>query len=350
MEQFTAGVWDGMRRTYIIAEVGVNHNGQMSLAMELVAAAHAAGADAVKFQTFKAEHVVTRSARMASYQIDNIGRGFSQYEMLKNLELSYGDFKKIQSYAESLGIDFLSTADDEESLDFLVDELRLPFLKVGSGDVTNLPFLHRIASKRKPLILSTGMATLDEVERAVRIVREVHSEKLILLHCTSNYPCPPDEVNLSAMLTMKRAFSCPVGYSDHTLGTAVPVAAVALGAEVIEKHITLNVNMAGPDHKASLKPDDFAVMVLQIREVETALGDGVKRPTLSEQRIMELVRRRIVARKDLRAGDVIELDDLCFKRADRGIYADQVESVIGKRVMRSLRSDQPICSEFLEKI
>lgn len=338
-----------MRHSYIIAEAGVNHNGHIDLAMQLVAAAHAAGADAVKFQTFKTEHVVTRSVRMAAYQVENVGLDSSQYEMLKKLELSYQDFRELQAYAGSLGIDFLSTADDEESLNFLADDLGLPLLKVGSGEVSNLPFLRQIAAKRKPMILSTGMATLVEVERAVQVIREVHSHDLILLHCTSNYPCPPEEVNLNAMLTMKQAFSCSVGYSDHTLGTAVSVAAVALGAEVIEKHLTLDVNMEGPDHKASLGPDDFSSMVLQIREVETAFGDGVKRPTSSEERVMAHIRRRIVASRDLRAGDLVNSDDFCFKRADHGIHVDQADSIIGRRLVHSVLADQPICLEFLEE-
>jgi N,N'-diacetyllegionaminate synthase len=331
-----------MSSVYIIAEAGVNHNGKVELARQLVAAAKAAGADAVKFQTFKTEKILTRSASLAEYQKENIGSDDTQFQMIKALELSYGDFAELKVYAESIGIDFLSTPDDEDSLDFLADELHLPWIKIGSGEVTNLPFLRRIAAKQKPLILSTGMSTLGEVERAVRLLRDVTSQELVLLHCTTNYPCPPEEVNLRAMLTLKQAFNLRVGYSDHTIGCEVPVAAVALGAEFIEKHLTLDKTMDGPDHRASLDPIEFAEMVRQIRAIEKALGDGIKWPNPSEEKIKSLIRRRIVAARDLPSGTRLDWADICFKRANHGIFVEQADAVIGRPLNCALEADAPL--------
>lgn len=331
-----------MTSIYIIAEAGVNHNGDVALARQLVDAAKEAGADAVKFQTFKTEKILTRGATMAEYQKDNLGSQDTQFQMIKALELSHADFAGLNAYAESIGIDFLSTPDEEESLDFLADELSLPWIKIGSGEVTNLPFLRRIAAKQRPMILSTGMSTLGEVERAVRLLRGINQHELVLLHCTTNYPCPPQEVNLRAMLTLKQAFNVRVGYSDHTIGSEVPVAAVALGAEMIEKHLTLDKAMEGPDHRASLDPAEFREMVRQIRVIETALGDGVKWPNPSEERIKPLVRRRVVAAHYLPKGTIIKWDHLSFKRANEGIYVDQVEHLIGRRIDLALSEDTPL--------
>lgn len=331
-----------MKSTYIIAEAGVNHNGDLELARQLVKAAKDAGADAVKFQTFKTEKILTRSASMAEYQKDNLGSQDTQFQMIKALELSYADFAGLKAYAKSIAIDFLSTPDEEESLNFLADELALPWIKIGSGEVTNLPFLRRIAAKQRPMILSTGMSTLGEVERSVRVLREINQQELVLLHCTTNYPCPPQEVNLRAMLTLKQAFNVRVGYSDHTIGSEVPVAAVALGAEIIEKHLTLDKSMDGPDHRASLDPSEFREMVRQIRAIDIALGDGVKWPNPSEERIKPLVRRRIVASRDLPVGTRLDWEHLSFKRADHGLYAEQAEAVIGRQLNRSLDEDAPL--------
>ena len=331
-----------MSSIYIIAEAGVNHNGKVELARQLVAAAKAAGADAVKFQTFKTEKILTRSASMADYQIENIGSEETQFQMIKALELSYSDFAELKAYAESIGIDFLSTPDDEDSLDFLADELCLPWIKIGSGEVTNLPFLRRIAGKQKPIILSTGMSTLGEVERAVRLLRDVTSQELILLHCTTNYPCPPEEVNLRAMQTLQQAFNLRVGYSDHTVGSEVPVAAVALGAEFIEKHLTLDKKMEGPDHLASLDSSEFAEMVRQIRAIEKALGNGIKWPNPSEEKIKSLVRRRIVAARDLPSGTHLDWADICFKRANYGIFVEQADAIIGRLLTCALDADMPL--------
>lgn len=331
-----------MSSVYIIAEAGVNHNGKVELAHSLIDAAKRAGADAVKFQTFKTEKLLTRNASMAEYQKENLGTGDTQYQMIKALELSFADFAGLQGYAESIGIDFLSTPDDEDSLDFLVDELGLPWIKIGSGEVTNLPFLRKIAAKQKPMILSTGMSNIGEVERAVRTIRGLNDKELVLLHCTTNYPCPPEEVNLRAMLTLKQAFNVRVGYSDHTLGSEVPVAAVALGAEIIEKHLTLDKTMDGPDHKASLDTSEFSEMVRQIRAIEVALGTGVKMPNPSEERIKPLVRRKIVAARDLAAGTTIGWEHLSFKRVDHGINAEQADAVIGKTLKVTLTEDMPL--------
>lgn len=331
-----------MAPVYIIAEAGVNHNGNIELARQLIVAAKGAGADAVKFQTFKTEKILTRGASMAAYQQDNMGSNGTQYQMVKALELSYADFSELKAYAESTGIDFLSTPDDEDSLNFLADELNLPLIKIGSGEVTNLPFLRRIAAKQRPLILSTGMSSLGEVERAVRAIREITEQEIVLLHCTTNYPCPSDEVNLRAMQTLKQAFNLRVGYSDHTIGSEVPVAAVAMGAEILEKHVTLDREMMGPDHRASLDPAEFAEMVRQVRSVEKALGDGIKWPNPSEEKIKPLVRRRIVAALDLGAGTCLDWAHLCFKRADQGLFVEQADLIIGRYLATPLAADAPL--------
>lgn len=331
-----------MKNTYIIAEAGVNHNGDLRLARRLVQAAKEAGADAVKFQTFKTEKILTRRTSMAEYQKENLGSDGSQFQMIKSLELSYEDFAGLQAHATSIGIDFLSTPDDEDSLDFLANELSMPWVKVGSGEVTNLPFLRKIAAKQRPIILSTGMSTIGEVERAVRLLRDINQQELVLLHCTTNYPCPPQEVNLRAMLTLQQAFNLRIGYSDHTIGSEVAVAAVALGAEIIEKHLTLDKAMDGPDHLASLDPLEFREMVRQIRAIEMALGDGVKWPNASEERIKPLVRRRVVAASDLPVGTRLNWEHLCFKRADQGLYVEQAEALIGRQLNRPLCEDAPL--------
>lgn len=331
-----------MKSVYVIAEAGVNHNGDVEMARQLIDAAKAAQADAVKFQTFKTEKILTRSAGMADYQKENLGSEDTQFQMIKALELSYSHFAELKAHAESIGIDFLSTPDDEESLDFLAGELDLPWIKIGSGEVTNLPYLRKIAAKQKRMILSTGMSTLGEVERAVRTIRELNNGELILLHCTTNYPCPPEEVNLRAMLTLRQAFDTRVGYSDHTLGSEVPVAAVALGAEIIEKHITLDKHMEGPDHRASLDPGEFREMVRQIRAIEVALGNGVKWPNPSEEKIKHLVRRRVVAARDMTAGTRLSPSDLRFKRANCGIFAEYADELIGMALNQGIEEDVPL--------
>ena len=265
---------------YIIAEAGVNHNGRLDLALKLCDAAKEAGVDAVKFQTWKTEKIVTKSAAKAAYQEENTGCDQSQFEMLKELELSYSDFEKINDYCKKIGVQFLSTPDEEESLDFLCS-MNLPFVKIGSGEVTNIPYLRVIGSKHQKVVISTGMSTLADVEKAYNTLMKSGAKEVAMLHCTTNYPCPYEEVNLQAMQTMKAAFKCQVGYSDHTMGIEVPIAAVAMGAEIIEKHFTLDRTMDGPDHQASLEPQELKQMVKSIRNIEQSMGDGIKRPNAS---------------------------------------------------------------------
>ena len=326
---------------YIIAEAGVNHNGKLDLALKLCDAAKEAGVDAVKFQTWKTENIVTAQARKAAYQTENTGVEESQFDMLKKLELSYDHFRYIQDYCKKIGIDFLSTPDEEESLAFLVS-LGLPFIKVGSGEVTNMPYLRKIASCGKPVILSTGMSTLAQVAIAYDTLLKAGAPKVSLLHCTTNYPCPYDEVNLRAMQTLKDAFKCQVGYSDHTMGTEIPVAAVAMGAEIIEKHFTLDRTMEGPDHKASLEPAELKLMVEQIRHIEVAMGDGIKRPNRSEAENAKVVQKSILAKRPIKMGETLTEEMLTVKRAGAGISASLWDNVIGAYAIKDFDIDEPI--------
>lgn len=326
---------------YIIAEAGVNHNGKLDLALKLCNAAKDAGVDAVKFQTWKTENIVTASARQAAYQTANTGKEESQYDMLKNLELSYDHFRCIQDYCKKIGIDFLSTPDEEESLQFLVS-LGLPFIKVGSGEVTNIPYLRKIGACKKPVILSTGMSTLAQVATAYDTLLKAGATEVSLLHCTTNYPCPMDEVNLQAMVTLRNAFKCKVGYSDHTMGTEIPVAAAALGAEIIEKHFTLDRTMDGPDHKASLEPAELKLMVQQIRNIEAALGDGIKKPNKSEAENAKVVQKSILAKHPIKKGETLTEENLTVKRAGAGIPASLWDAVVGCRAIKDYDIDEPI--------
>ena len=325
----------------IIAEAGVNHNGDVEIAKKLCLAAKEAGADVVKFQTWITEKIITQNVEQAEYQKENTGRDESQYEMLKALELSYDEFREVKAYCDEIGILFASTADEEDSLDFLV-ELGIPFIKVGSGDVGNISYLRYIGSKKMPVILSTGMSTLADVEMSLHALREGGATDITLLHCTTNYPCPYDAVNLKAMDTLKHAFGLPVGYSDHTEGLEVPVAAVARGAGVIEKHFTLDRNMEGPDHKASMEPKAFKEMVQAIRHIETALGNGMKQPTKAEQQISKVVLKRIVAKQEIRAGQVIREEDICVKRNNAGLPANAWDIILGTTARRGYRIDEGI--------
>lgn len=329
--------------TYIIAEAGVNHNGQLNLALQLCDAAKMAGVDCVKFQTWQTEKIVTRKAEKATYQSENTHDAEeSQFDMLKELELSYDDFVVIKKHCKEIGIDFLSTPDEEYSLAFLMNKLNLPLIKIGSGEVTNIPYLRQIASYGKPVILSTGMATLAQVATAYDTLLNAGAPSVSLLHCTTNYPCPKNEVNLRAMQTMKDAFKCQVGYSDHTMGTEVPIAAVAMGAEIIEKHFTLDRTMEGPDHKASLEPDELKYMVDCIRNIEVSLGDGIKRPNASEVEISKVVLKSIVAKNTIKKGDVYSVDNLTIKRAGCGIPAAHWDMVIGTKSLHDFNIDEPI--------
>lgn len=328
-------------KTLIIAEAGVNHNGSVEIARQLCLEAKNAGADIVKFQTWITEKIITRDVRQADYQIENTGSNQSQFDMLKSLELSFDQFREIKAYCDEIGILFSSTADETDSLDFLVD-VGVPFIKIGSGDLGNIPFLTYCGSKGLPVIMSTGMGTLSDVEISLNALRRGGANDITLLHCTTNYPCPFDQVNLKAMNTLRTAFGLPVGYSDHTQGTEVPVAAVALGATVIEKHFTLDKTMQGPDHIASTEPSEFRKMVDSIRNIETALGTGLKLPTASEAEISKVVLKRIVAGRNIPAGKVIDKSDICIKRSSSGLPANAWYLIVGTRAIRDYVVDEGI--------
>ncbi|WP_446890903.1 N-acetylneuraminate synthase [Aeromonas veronii] len=323
-------------KTFIIAEAGVNHNGDIRLAKLLIDAAAKAGVDAVKFQTWQTELLVTEDAKMAAYQVENTQREETQFQMLKRLELSYADFSELKAYCDALGITFMSTPDEEQSATFL-DELQAVF-KIGSGELTNTPFLRHIAGFAKPVILSTGMGYLSEVEHAISTLRDagLSLEMITVLHATTDYPTAPKDVNLLAMKTIEQAFpGVIVGYSDHTLGIEVPVAAVALGAKVIEKHFTLDKTMEGPDHKASLDPQELAEMVTAIRNIEQALGNGWKVPTKIEQENRNIVRKSLVAATVIAKGCVITADMLEIKRPGNGIPPTRWDEVVGSVAKKS---------------
>ena len=330
-----------MSHTLIIAEAGVNHNGKLDLALKLCDAAKEAGADVVKFQTWKTEKIITRTVSQADYQTENTGKTESQFDMLKKLELSYDDFRKIKAHCDKIGIQFASTADEEESLDFLIS-LGIPFIKIGSGEITNIPYLRIMGSKKLPIIISSGMSTLAEVDVALAELRNAGATDIILLHCTTNYPCPMQDVNLKAMLTLKEAFKIPVGYSDHTEGIEVPVAAVAMGAKVIEKHFTLDRNMEGPDHLASTEPVEFKKMVDSIRNIEKALGTGEKLPTKSEIDISKVVLKRCVASKKIKTGEIFNENNLIVKRNDKGLPAKYWDLIIGKKATKDYEIDEAV--------
>lgn len=331
-----------MSKTYIIAEAGVNHNGKLDLALKLCDAAKECGADAIKFQTWKTEEIVTKSAALARYQHENINsKSQNQFEMLKALEFSYDDFRIIQTYCKRIGIEFLSTPDEEYSLQFL-STLNLPFIKLGSGEVTNIPYLKKVGALKKDVLLSTGMTYLSDVDIAYRTLLESGATSVSLMHCTTNYPCPMNEVNLQAMQTLKYAFNCKVGYSDHTMGIEIPIAAVAMGAEIIEKHFTLDQEMDGPDHKASLNPMQLKDMIAAIRNIEKALGDGIKKPNKSELEISKVVLKRIVANCPIHKGEILTEEKLTVKRSSYGINANLWETIIGSQALYDFNTDEPI--------
>ena len=330
-----------MSRIYIIAEAGVNHNGSLEIAKRMVDAAKYTGADAIKFQTFKAENIVTKNAEKAEYQVKNTGEDASQYSMLKKLELSYDDFRDLKAYCDNSGIEFLSTPFDLESIDFL-QELGIRFLKIPSGEITNFPYLRKIGQTGMPVIMSTGMSTLEEVGEAIRVLREYGSNEISLLHCTTEYPAPLDSVNLKAIQTMAEVFNLPVGYSDHTEGITVSIAAAALGAVIIEKHFTLDRNMEGPDHKASLETDALKTMVQSIRDVEIALGDGEKTPSEHEVKNAAVVRKSIVAKTFIKAGESFTEYNISVKRPGTGISPMNWNSVLGKVAPCDFKADDLI--------
>lgn len=328
----------GVHRTYVIAEAGVNHDGSLAKALELVAAARYAGADAVKFQTFRAEDLTTGTAGRAEYQKHNMGEDGSQRAMLAGLQLSAADHVTLRERCDEVGIEFLSSPFDESSVDLLA-QMGLKRFKVPSGELTNLPLLRRVAHVADAVILSTGASWLGEVEAAVRTLADAGVNDLTLLHCVSEYPAPAEQINLRAMTTLEHAFGLPVGYSDHTLGSAVPIAAVAMGAVMIEKHITLDRTSPGPDHAASADPDQFKEMVDGIRAVEAALGDGRKRPMPVEIANRDLVRKSVTTVNAMRAGELFTQGSLTLKRPGTGIAPAELPSLIGRRAARDLEAD-----------
>lgn len=330
-----------MSKIFIIAEAGVNHNGNMETAKRLVDAAALAGADAVKFQTFRAENLVCRNARKADYQMETADQGESQFDMLKKLELTLGMHEQLINYCRQKEIMFLSTPFDVDSLHYLV-ERGIDRIKIPSGEITNYPFLREAGKTGKKVILSSGMSTFDEVRDAVKILEDNGSKEVIVLHCNTEYPTPYSDVNLKAILTLKDKLGIPVGYSDHTRGIEASIAAAALGASVIEKHFTLDKNMEGPDHKASLEPDELSAMVRAIRNIEAALGDGEKKPSKSEKKNIAIVRKSIVAKCSIKAGDVFTEENLTTKRPGTGISPMHWNEMIGRKAKRNFDRDELI--------
>ncbi len=352
-----------MNNVFIIAEAGVNHNGDVAIAKRMIDAAKDAGADAVKFQTYRAEKLVTDSARKAAYQIETTGSHETQLAMLKRFELSADDFQELFQYCTKRKIEFISTPFDEESADML-ETIGMKIFKIPSGEITNKPLIQHIAGKGKPIILSTGMSYLEEVEKAVEWINNVekttHSgisvsgypfkRSPVLLHCVSTYPTEFGDVNLRAMKTMEDVFHLPVGFSDHTAGIEAAIASVALGASVIEKHFTLDRTMEGPDHRASLEVAELKAMIKAIRNIEIALGDGVKRPVSNELNVRQTARRSLVSAREIKRGSIVCTDDITIKRPGCGIKPEYIESVIGMETLRDMEVDVVIEWTDLKKV
>ncbi|MDF2803981.1 MAG: N-acetylneuraminate synthase [Anaerocolumna sp.] len=326
---------------FIIAEAGVNHNGNIENAKKLIFEAKKAGADAVKFQTFKSENVISRFAQKAEYQKKTTGGNESQLDMVRKLELSYNDFVELKSYCDELGIIFMSTPFDLDSIDFL-NSLKLNIFKIPSGEITNLPYLIEIGKLKKKVILSTGMSTLNEIDEAIKVLNDNGTYDITVLHCNTEYPTPYKDANLQAMLTIREKFNLKVGYSDHTLGIEVSIAAVAMGACIIEKHFTLDRNFEGPDHKSSLEPDELKAMVGAIRNVEVALGNGDKKPAESEKRNMTIARKSIIAKCNIKEGEIFTEDSLTVKRPGNGISPMRWFEIIGQSAKRDFEEDELI--------
>lgn len=328
---------------FIIAEAGVNHNGSIDLAKKLINEASDAGADAVKFQTFKAENLVSKSAQKADYQKETTDREESQFEMIKKLELDIDTHEELIAYCQTKNILFLSTPFDHESIN-LLDELELEVFKIPSGEITNLPYLRHIGSLGKRVILSTGMADIGEIEDALDILTEAGTKKenITVLHANTMYPTPMEDVNLRAMVTVGNTFDTAYGYSDHTLGIEVPIAAVAMGASVIEKHFTLDRKMEGPDHRASLEPDELAAMVTAIRNIELALGSGIKKPSPSEMPNMAVARKSIIAKREIKAGEMLTEENLSIRRPGSGISPMRWNEIVGTPARKDYGEDELI--------
>ena len=331
------------KKTLIIAEAGVNHNGNIEMAKKLVDVAVKSRADIIKFQTFTAEHLVISSAKKADYQKDLDNLNETQYQMIKKLELEDNDFIELKNYCDKSYIEFLSTAYDFESLK-LLNKLGLNRFKIPSGEINNLPYLRQIGKYGKPIILSTGMSNLLEIERALDIIKKAGTKikDITVLHCNSEYPTPMENVNLKAMLTIRDKFNVQVGYSDHTLGIEVPIAAVALGASIIEKHFTLDRSLTGPDHSASLEPSELASMVKAIRNMEKAIGSGIKKPSAGEIKNKAIVRKSIVAAKEIKKGEIFTKDNLTVKRPGNGISPLKWDDLIGKHSNKNYKPEDLI--------
>ena len=329
--------------TLIIAEAGVNHNGSMKLAKKLVDVAVKAGADYVKFQTFKAETLVTQNADKAEYQKGLTNEDETQFEMIKKLELDRKAHVDLIDYCKTKDIQFVSTAFDHDSIELLT-ELDIPLFKIPSGEITNLPYLRHIGGMGKPIIMSTGMSTLDEIRDALNILIEsgAEKEKITILHCNTEYPTPIGDVNLKAMLTIRNEFGVKVGYSDHTLGIEIPIAAVAMGATIIEKHFTIDRTLPGPDHIASLEPDELKAMVIAIRKTERAMGSGIKEPSSSENKNMEIARKSIVAKKSIKKGEKFTTRNITVKRPGTGISPMNWDALLGQNSNKNFNIDDLI--------
>lgn len=336
----------GVNPTFIIAEAGVNHNGQLSIAKQLIDAAASAGADAIKFQTFTPKEVTSKNAPMATYQKNNLHMNKSQLEMLESLTLPFDSFIELQAYCTKKDIIFLSTPHSFDAIDFL--ENLVPAYKFGSGDLTNIPALTYAAKKNKPILLGTGMATLEEVKNAVNAIYSEGNKQVIVLHCTTNYPCSYGEVNLRAIKTLQHSLQCLVGYSDHSMGTLVAIAAVGMGAHVLEKHFTLDRTMTGPDHQASLEPDELTSLIKEIRKVETILGSPKKQPTQTEKQIIPVVRKSLIANTFIHQGKKITSDMIVIKRPGTGISPSELNTVIGKKAMIDIQQDDIITKNMIE--
>ncbi|MGE4297188.1 MAG: N-acetylneuraminate synthase [Desulfovibrionaceae bacterium] len=334
--------WEKLPNTLIVAEIGVNHNGDVELAKKMIASAKACGADAVKFQTYITEENTSRRAPKAAYQQKNAPAGEETlYDMIKKFELTLADHLELKKTAQECGIIFFSRASSPGALRMLV-EVGIPFIKVGSTDLTYHSLLADMARTGLPILLSTGASSLGEVEEALEVIRAAGDPDVLLYHCTSNYPTAMPDVNLRAMLTLREAFKLPVGYSDHTLGYEVACAAVALGARTIEKHFTLDRNLPGPDHTSSLEPVEFKRMVEAVRNVEAALGDGVKRPVRNEVEIQEKMRRSVVVVREYPAGTVLTRDMLAIKRPGLGLAPKEIDRIVGMKLLQDVEADEPL--------
>ncbi|WP_342550749.1 N-acetylneuraminate synthase [Lysinibacillus sp. FSL M8-0216] len=353
--------------TYIIAEAGVNHNGSFEMAKRLIRVAKESGADAVKFQTFRAKNLVTKEARQADYQVENLGEASSQYEMLKKLELTFDEFTSLKNYCDEIGIEFLSTPFDNDSVDFLIDQLQMQTVKIPSGELTNSPFIHYIATKQKKMIISTGMATISEIHEALSFVayglarpcsdvsidsvhsfyktneaKEILQRFVTVLHCTTEYPAPFETINLKAMRQLSEELGLPIGFSDHSQGITIPIAAISMGATVIEKHFTLERELPGPDHIASLEPGELTAMVEGIRQVERALGNGLKQPTINEMKNRVAARKSIVASIDIKQGEMLNMSNIAIKRPGNGISPAKYWSLLGEKATKFYQKDELI--------